>query len=136
MAARAPARMFFGNKNKGKGKGKEGSAPKKPATLGELAALNTARFKGAKSASGGAAGFANAKKVRTYVRRRTRSAALLHGAAGVRGPTAAHRPHRLLVGAPYSSSAQRSTTAASRSLSRDQGSSQITTCLIVFSWAL
>ena len=27
-----------------------------------------------------------------------------------------------------------STTAASRSLSRDQGSSQITTCLIVFSW--
>ena len=65
MAARAPARMFFGNKNKGKGKGKEGSAPKKPATLGELAALNTARFKGAKSASGGAAGFANAKKVRT-----------------------------------------------------------------------
>ena len=30
--------------------------------------------------------------------------------------------------------AQRSTTAASRSLSRDQGSSQITTCLIVFSW--
>ena len=32
--------------------------------------------------------------------------------------------------------AQRSTTAASRSLSRDQGSSQITTCLIVFSWAL
>ena len=71
MAARAPARMFFGNKNKGKGKGKEGSAPKKPATLGELAALNTARFKGAKSASGGAAGFANAKKVRTYVRAAT-----------------------------------------------------------------
>merc|ERR1712224_984352 len=52
--------------DKGKGKGKEGSAPKKPATLGELAALNTARFKGAKSASGGAAGFANAKKANLF----------------------------------------------------------------------